>query len=76
MNLNFKRMLWGLNKARQYLLTNSAEHSFALAFELVDLDGNQVLDRVEIQRWFYSWIICDFFSVGEDPGAVLEFYFK
>jgi Ca2+-binding EF-hand superfamily protein len=76
MHLNFKQMLLGLKKARQYLLTDSAEHSFALAFELVDTDGNQVLDYGEILRWFQSWILYDLWTVGEDPGAVLEFFFK
>lgn len=76
MHLNFKRMLLGLKKARQYLLTGSAEHSFALAFELIDIDGNQVLDFVEIVRWFHSWILYDVWHFGEDPGAILEFYFK
>ncbi len=76
MHLNFKRMLLGLNKARQYLLTGNGEHSFALAFQLVDLDGNQVLDFVEILRWFQSWILFDIWEFGNDPGAVLEFYFK
>ncbi len=76
MHLNFKRMLLGLKKARHYLLTGTAEHSFALAFELIDVDGNQVLDFVEIARWFQSWILYDMWQYGDDPGAVLEFYFK
>ena len=76
MHLNFKKMLLGLNKARQFLLTGSGEHSFALAFELIDIDGNHVLDFVEILRWFQSWILFDIWEFGSDPGAVLEFYFK
>jgi hypothetical protein len=69
-------MLLGLKKARQYLLTGTAEHSFALAFELIDIDGNQVLDFWEISRWFQCWILFDIWQHGDDPGAVLEFYFK
>jgi hypothetical protein len=76
MHLNFKKMLLGLIKARQFLLSGSAEHSFALAFELIDVDGDQLLDFVEILRWFQSWILFDIWEFGNDPGAVLEFYFK
>ncbi len=76
MHLNFKRMLLGLKKARQYLLTKTAEHSFALAFELVDIDGNQVLDFMEISSWFHDWILADIWASGDDPGAVLEFFWK